>query len=206
MTDPVFHIKGDFIVLNYEGILIKYIKKDSIETISTTSNCLRISFGKDDTIESVIFSSLESKDAFLNTLLDALSEKSLSTKHVLAKVNHDLASCIRTIIDKLKELKEEIQTNTMVEITKVIRSVKKLEEKVESLEYDGMPDLIPIDTLSDISDSVSEISCVSEVSEDIEKKNLEVEDILLTSFTILFVIPLVLSLMYGLYITTMKEL
>lgn len=213
MSDPLFHIKGDYIVLDYDGILIKYIKKDTINTISTTSNCLRVSLGKEDAMESILFTSLTSKDEFLEKLLDALSEKSFSTKHIIAKVNNDLTSCMRLIIDKLKNLKEEVRTDTASEIAKVMACVKELEQKVESLEDDKMPGLVSLDDYSTsfkVSDTESESLSSSEESEcdsvfSDHSRDFGVEDILLTVAVILIVSPMILILMYALYVTTYEQ-
>jgi predicted transcriptional regulator len=171
MSDPVFRLTGNFIELEYAGVATKYVRRDMINSISSSPYRVCISITGTDGVkptETMTFSNKEAQANFLARLITALSDQNQS-QQVLTKVNRTLTECLQLITEKMKAFKEDVraETNVTVEALKMmyeeikekidaekvaeVESVESVEE--EPVEPDEKPEEKPDETPDDDSDS-----------------------------------------------------
>jgi len=166
MSDPVFRLTGNFIELEYAGVATKYVRRDMINSISSSPYRVCISITGTDGVkptETMTFSNKEAQANFLARLITALSDQNQS-QQVLTKVNRTLTECLQLITEKMKAFKEDVraETNVTVEALKMmyeeikekldaekvteVESVESVEEEPEEpVEPDEKPDETPDD-------------------------------------------------------------
>jgi hypothetical protein len=134
MTDPILRINGNLIELEYNGHS-QYIRKEFINSISSTTHSVSITIRSDaKEAEWITFTTREKQKLFLSTITTAISEKDPASQHLVAKLNKDMADCLRIITDKLKKFKDDIHEELRVELDSIKECVKKVEERLGTLE------------------------------------------------------------------------
>lgn len=168
MSDPVFRLTGNFIELEYAGVATKYVRRDMINSISSSPYRVCISITGTDGVkptETMTFSNKEAQANFLARLITALSDQNQS-QQVLTKVNRTLTECLQLITEKMKAFKEDVRAETNVTVEALKMMYEEIKEKldaekvtevesVESVEEepDEKPEEKPDETPDDDSES-----------------------------------------------------
>jgi len=167
MSDPVFRLTGNFIELEYAGVATKYVRRDMINSISSSPYRVCISITGTDGVkptETMTFSNKEAQANFLARLITALSDQTQS-QQVLTKVNRTLTECLQLITEKMKAFKEDVRAETNVTVEALKMMYEEIKEKldaekvtevesVESVEEEPVePDEKPDETPEDDSES-----------------------------------------------------
>jgi predicted transcriptional regulator len=134
MSDPVFRLTGNFIELEYAGVATKYVRRDMINSISSSPYRVCISITGTDGVkptETMTFSNKEAQANFLAKLITALSEQTQS-QQVLTKVNKTLTECLQLITEKMKAFKEDVRAETNVTVEGIKMMYEEIKEKLEA--------------------------------------------------------------------------
>lgn len=134
MSDPVFRLTGNFIELEYAGVATKYVRRDMINSISSSPYRVCISITGTDGVkptETMTFSNKEAQANFLAKLITALSEQTQS-QQVLTKVNKTLTECLQLITEKMKAFKEDVRAETSVTVEGIKMMYEEIKEKLEA--------------------------------------------------------------------------
>ena len=134
MSDPVFRLTGNFIELEYAGVATKYVRRDMINSISSSPYRVCISITGTDGVkptETMTFSNKEAQANFLAKLITALSEQTQS-QQVLTKVNKTLTECLQLITEKMKAFKEDVRAETSVTVEGLKIMYEEMKEKLEA--------------------------------------------------------------------------
>jgi len=134
MSDPVFRLTGNFIELEYAGVATKYVRRDMINSISSSPYRVCISITGTDGVkptETMTFSNKEAQANFLARLITALSEQTQS-QQVLTKVNKTLTECLQLITEKMKAFKEDVRAETSVTVEGLKMMYEEIKEKLEA--------------------------------------------------------------------------
>ena len=155
MTDPVLRVNGNFLELEFYGHT-KYIKKDTITQMTSSPNRLLISLSGKTEPEGVSFSTREKQAVFMANIIAGISEKDTAAQHVIAKMNKDLADCVRLITEKLKKFKEDLHLELKVELDLVKGLYGALTESLKLVE-------VRLDTVAEPSAETSTEESAEEI-------------------------------------------
>jgi len=158
MTDPVLRVNGNFLELEFYGHT-KYIKKDTITQMTSTPHRLLISLSGKTDPEGVSFSTREKQAVFMANIIAGISEKDTAAQHVIAKMNKDLADCVRLITEKLKKFKEDLHLELKVELDLVKGLYGALTESLKLVE-------VRLDTVAEPSAETSTEESAEESQEE----------------------------------------
>jgi predicted transcriptional regulator len=134
MSDPVFRLTGNFIELEYAGVATKYVRRDMINSISSSPYRVCISITGTDGVkptETMTFSNKEAQANFLARLITALSDQTQS-QQVLTKVNKTLTECLQLITEKMKAFKEDVRAETNVTVEALKMMYEEIKEKLDA--------------------------------------------------------------------------
>ena len=134
MSDPVFRLTGNFVELEYVGVSTKYVRRDMINSISSSPYRVCISITGTDGVkptETMTFSNKEAQANFLAKLISSLSEQTQS-QQVLTKVNKTLTECIQLITEKMKAFKEDVRAETSVTVEALKMMCEEIKEKLDA--------------------------------------------------------------------------
>jgi predicted transcriptional regulator len=134
MSDPVFRLTGNFVELEYVGVSTKYVRRDMINSISSSPYRVCISITGTDGVkptETMTFSNREAQANFLAKLITALSEQTQS-QQVLTKVNKTLTECLQLITEKMKAFKEDVRAETSVTVEALKMMCEEIKEKLDA--------------------------------------------------------------------------
>jgi predicted transcriptional regulator len=134
MSDPVFRLTGNFIELEYAGVATKYVRRDMINSISSSPYRVCISITGTDGVkptETMTFSNKEAQANFLARLITALSDQNQS-QQVLTKVNRTLTECLQLITEKMKAFKEDVRAETNVTVEALKMMYEEIKEKLDA--------------------------------------------------------------------------
>ena len=134
MSDPVFRLTGNFVELEYVGVSTKYVRRDMINSISSSPYRVCISITGTDGVkptETMTFSNKEAQANFLAKLLSSLSEQTQS-QQVLTKVNKTLTECLQLITEKMKAFKEDVRAETSVTVEALKMMCEEIKEKLDA--------------------------------------------------------------------------
>jgi predicted transcriptional regulator len=134
MSDPVFRLTGNFVELEYVGVSTKYVRRDMINSISSSPYRVCISITGTDGVkptETMTFSNKEAQANFLAKLISSLSEQTQS-QQVLTKVNKTLTECLQLITEKMKAFKEDVRAETSVTVEALKMMCEEIKEKLDA--------------------------------------------------------------------------
>jgi Tfp pilus assembly protein PilP len=134
MSDPVFRLTGNFVELEYAGVATKYVRRDMINSISSSPYRVCISITGTDGVkptETMTFSNKEAQANFLAKLITALSEQTQS-QQVLTKVNKTLTECLQLITEKMKAFKDDVRAETSVTVEALKMMCEEIKAKLDA--------------------------------------------------------------------------
>ena len=120
MSDPVFRMTGSFIELEYPGVATKYVRKDMVNSISSSPYRINISLMGTDGIkptESLLFETKEAQANFLASMIASFTEPVSS--NVLVKVNKTMTDSINLITERMRSFKEDVKSDTQLSLAEM---------------------------------------------------------------------------------------
>lgn len=120
MSDPVFRMAGSFIELEYPGVATKYVRRDMVNSISSSPFRVSISLMGTDGIkptESLLFATKEGQANFLAGMIASFTEP--TTPNLLVKVNKTMTDSINLITERMRTFKEDLKSETQLSLAEM---------------------------------------------------------------------------------------
>jgi hypothetical protein len=144
MTDPTFHLVGNFLEINQITGGPKYLRKDDICLVNTSTHRVTLYMkGRPDS-EILTFVNSENQQRFVQQLLMDTSSEDTPFKECMTavkdamenikRVQCDLSNSLENVTSKIQELKEDIKKDLQEYID------DSLEPKQEKNPYDALDD------------------------------------------------------------------
>jgi hypothetical protein len=111
---------GSFIELEYPGVATKYVRRDMVNSISSSPYRVSISLMGTDGIkptESLLFETKEGQANFLAGMIASFAEPTSS--NVLVKVNKTMTDSINLITERMRTFKEDVKSDTQMSLAEM---------------------------------------------------------------------------------------
>jgi phosphoglycerol transferase MdoB-like AlkP superfamily enzyme len=144
MTDPTFHLVGNFLELNQITGGPKYLRKDDVCMVSTTNHRVTLYVkGRPDS-ETLSFVNSENQQRFVQQLLADVSSDETPFKDCMntvkdameniKRVQYELSGSLENVTSKIQDLKEDIKKDLQEYIDDSLETKPEKENPYDALD------------------------------------------------------------------------
>jgi hypothetical protein len=149
MADPTFHLVGNFVELNQVTGGPKYLRKDDILCLNTSTHRVTIYMKSRPDAEILSFINSENQQRFVQQLLMDASCEETSFKECLnavkdamenvKRIQTDLSASLENVTTKIQEMKEDVKKDLQEYIDESLESEPEPEPESEKEEREKNP-------------------------------------------------------------------